>query len=183
MGPYTTQSKHKLEMVQRRAARYCTNRFHNTSAVTDTLQDLQWETLESRRMKSQLIMLFKIINDLVDIPAEEYLTPASTRTRALHSKKLRQYPTKADTFKFSIFPRTIPAWNRLLLLRPTSAGAEYSYIQLSVRGRAQQPASKIRGFLELCRLGDRTSGRYCSRIGLITQIGSEKPGCKSFLSF
>ena len=72
-----------------------------------------YKTLESRQMKIQLIMLCKIINDLVDIQAEEYLTPASTRTRALHSKKPRQYPTKTDTFKFSFFPRTIPTWNSL----------------------------------------------------------------------
>ena len=71
------------------------------------------ETLEPRRMKIHLIMLFKIINDLIDNSAEEYLTPASTRTRALHSKKLRQYPTKMDSFKFNFFPRTIPAWNSL----------------------------------------------------------------------
>ena len=50
-------------------------------------EDIQWETLESRRTKIQLTMLFKTINDLVDIPSEEYLSPASTRSRALHSKK------------------------------------------------------------------------------------------------
>ena len=109
----TDQSTHKLEMVQRRAARYCTNRYHNTSSVTEMLQDLQWETLESRRTKIQLTMFFQIVNDLVDIPAEEYLSPASTRTRALHSKKLRQYSINSETFKYSFFPRTIPAWNSL----------------------------------------------------------------------
>ena len=41
-------------------------------------------------------MLYKIVNELVDIPAEEYLSPASTQTRALHFKKLRQYPAKSD---------------------------------------------------------------------------------------
>ena len=95
--PHTEQSKHKLEMVQRLAASLCTNRYHNTSSVTEMLGDLQWETLESRREKIQLTMLFKIVNDLVDFPAEEYLSPASTLTRALHSFKLRQYPAKSDT--------------------------------------------------------------------------------------
>ena len=110
---HTDQSKQKLEMVQRRSARYCTNRYHNTSSVTDMLQDLNWETLESRRTKLQLVMIYKIMNDLVDIPADTYLTPATTRTRAIHSKKLRQYPTRTDTFKYSFFPRTIPVWNSL----------------------------------------------------------------------
>ena len=47
-NPHTDQSTHKLEMVQRRAARYCTNRYHNTSSVTEMLQDLQWETLDGQ---------------------------------------------------------------------------------------------------------------------------------------
>ncbi|KAH3879321.1 hypothetical protein DPMN_003223 [Dreissena polymorpha] len=44
-------------MVQRRAARYVTNRYHNTSSVTSMLDHLQWETLESRRTKAQLSMI------------------------------------------------------------------------------------------------------------------------------
>ena len=114
--PFCSKSEQNnltLEMVQRRSARYCTNRYHNTSSVTDMLQDLNWETLESRRTKLQLVMIYKIMNDLVDIPADTYLTPATTRTRAIHSKKLRQYPTRTDTFKYSFFPRTIPVWNSL----------------------------------------------------------------------
>ena len=84
---HTELTKHIWKWCKRR---YCTNRYHNTSSVTEMLGDLQWETFESRRTKIQLTMLFKIVNDLVDIPAEEYLSPARTRTRALHvhSKRL-----------------------------------------------------------------------------------------------
>ena len=42
-SPHTDKYSHKLEIVQRRAARYCTNRYHNTSSFTDMLQDLNWE--------------------------------------------------------------------------------------------------------------------------------------------
>ena len=75
LSPHTDQSKQKLEMVQRRSARYCTNRYHNTSSVTDMLQDLNRETLESRRTKLKLVMMYKIIKNLVDIPPDAYLTP------------------------------------------------------------------------------------------------------------
>ena len=112
-SPYTSQAKHKIEMVQRRAARYATNRYRNTSSVTDMLENLNWETLETRRTKSQLTMMFKIPHGLVDIPADDYLTPASTRTRALHTKKLRQYASSTDALKYSFFPRTITTWNSL----------------------------------------------------------------------
>ncbi len=112
-NPHNKQAIHKLEMVQRRAARYASNNYDNTSSVTNMLKDLQWETLESRRTKIQLTMFYKIMNDLVDIPSADYITPASTRTRSNHSKKVLQYHTGTDTSKYSFFPRTILNWNLL----------------------------------------------------------------------
>ena len=77
------------------------------------LDHLEWETLESRRTKNQLIMFFKIVQGLVDIPADKYLTPASTRTRSRHSLKYRQIPTSSDYYKHSFFPQTVCLWNSL----------------------------------------------------------------------
>jgi hypothetical protein len=48
-SPHTEKLKSKLEQVQRRAARYVTNRYHNTSSVSAMLNHLQWPTLEHRR--------------------------------------------------------------------------------------------------------------------------------------
>ena len=112
-SPYTIQAKKMIEMVQRGAARYVTDRYRNTSSVTDMLEDLNWDTLETRRAKSQVIIMFKVINDLVDIPAADFVNPALTRTRSHHGKKLRQYATSTDTLKHSFFPCTIPLWNSL----------------------------------------------------------------------
>jgi hypothetical protein len=67
----------------------------------------------SRRTKIQLVMLFKIINDLVDIPSSNYLIPANSKTRSNHSKKMQQYHTKSGVFKYSFFPRTTRNWNQL----------------------------------------------------------------------
>ena len=112
-NPYTREQTRKLEMVQRRAARFVTHRYHNTSSVTSMLDHLEWETLESRRTKNQLTMLFKIIHGLVDIPASDYITPANTRTRSSHSLKFRQFSSSSDYFKFSFFPRSVSHWNKL----------------------------------------------------------------------
>ena len=112
-SPYTQEHIQKIEMVQRRAARYVTNRYHITSSVTSMLGYLEWETLESRRTKNQLVMFFKIIHGLIDIPTERYLTPASTRTRSHHSLKYRQIPTSSDYHKYSFFPNTVCLWNPL----------------------------------------------------------------------
>ena len=103
----------KIEMFQRRAARYVSNHFRNTSSVSPMLDALQWESLQSRRTQFQLTLLFKIINDLVDIRADDYLASSTGRTRQSHSKKYRQISTSTDSYKFSFFPRTIPVWNSL----------------------------------------------------------------------
>ena len=136
-SPQIVQSKQKLEMVQRRAVMYCTNRYHNISSVTDMLQDLNWETIESRRTKLQLVMIYKIINGLVEIqvPSAPYLTPATTRIRAHHSKKLRQYPIRTDTFKYSFFPRTTPVWNSLLATVAWYSSSSGCFLSHSKLGR------------------------------------------------
>jgi hypothetical protein len=54
-------------MVQRRASRYVVNRYHNTSSVTSILEELKWPTLEERRKRARLVLMYKIVNDLVKI--------------------------------------------------------------------------------------------------------------------
>jgi len=87
---YTKTLTNKVVMVQCRAARYATNRYHNTSSVITMLDQLDWETLEDRRTKAKLTMFYRTTNDLVDIPADQYLSPANTNTRLSHSRKYQQ---------------------------------------------------------------------------------------------
>ena len=110
-SPYTHEYVQKLEMVQRRAARYVTNRYHNTSSVTSMLDHLDRESLEARQTKHWLIMSFKIVHGLVDMPSDAYLTPVSTRTQSHHSLKFQQILTSSDYNKHSFFPKTVCLWN------------------------------------------------------------------------
>jgi hypothetical protein len=112
-SPYTKAQVKKLEMVQRRAARYVTNRYHNTSSVTSMLDHLQWDTLEQRRERIQLTMLYKISNNLVDISADRYLTPTKSVTRGSHSRNYLIPSTSTSYHRYSFFPRTITTWNKL----------------------------------------------------------------------
>ena len=100
-------------MVQRRSARFVTNRYRNTSSVTNMLDYLGWESHEMRRSKLQLIVLYKIVHGLIDIPPTDYLTQTSSRARTAHKYKYQQYSTLTHCFKYSFFLRTIPLWNRL----------------------------------------------------------------------
>ena len=86
-SPHNKDQIYKIEMVQRRASRYTTNRFRNTSSVSSMIDQLQWESLESKRSKIQLALFFKVIHNLIDIPADNYMTPSTTRTRSAHLKK------------------------------------------------------------------------------------------------
>lgn len=110
--PYQQAQIQLLEGVQRRAARFVKGNYYvrTPGCVTSMMKDLQWEPLETRRLRSRLIMMYKIRNDLIDIPATSYLTPGDTRTRG---SKYRQPPTYKDVYKFSFFPRTIRDWNSL----------------------------------------------------------------------
>ena len=112
-NPHHNDQVHKVEMVQRRAARFTTNRYRNTSSVSSMLNHLQRESLEARRSKIQLTFFYKMVFDLVDIPASTYLTPSTARTRSSRTKKFRQSSPSTDCFKFSFFPGTIPLWNSL----------------------------------------------------------------------
>ena len=116
-------------MVQRRAARYVTNQHHNTSSITAMLDELGWETLECRRKKLQLTLFDKIFNNLVDIPASDYLTHAPSRLRSNHKFKYRHLSSKSDCLKHSFFHKTslyeIPftlLWRRLLAWYHSSRG-------------------------------------------------------------
>ena len=81
-GPSTKTGINKVEAVQRRAARFCHNDYRRTSSVTSMIQNLGWEELQHRREQCKTIMmlLYRIVNDLVDIPAENYLTHSGTTT-------------------------------------------------------------------------------------------------------
>ena len=72
-SPHTDLDINKLESVQRRAARWVTCDYQYTSSMSTMFQDLNWCTLDQRRMDSQLVLLYKVTYDLVAIPASDYL--------------------------------------------------------------------------------------------------------------
>ena len=44
-APFTDTANDKIEMVQRRAARFVTNDYGQTSSVTEMIANLGWDTL------------------------------------------------------------------------------------------------------------------------------------------
>ena len=110
--PYTQVDKDKLEMVQRRAARFVTNRFRNRSSVGDMLEGLGWYSLESRRRDIRLATLYQIIHDKVYI-RKDRLIPPNRLSRNMHLQSFQVPSCRTQTYKHTFFPRTIVHWNSL----------------------------------------------------------------------
>ena len=116
--PFEEQDKSPLEMVQRRAARYAFGNYFETTpgVVTNMITQLGWNSLEERRRRNRLVMLYKIKHSLVGIDHESYLRNTDPRTRG---QKLLQDQDFHRAMFYSFFPRTTSDWNQL----PTSTTA------------------------------------------------------------
>ena len=112
-SPHTATDITKLEAMQRRSACWATHDYQRTSSVTQMIKDLNWCTLEQRRIDSRLTLMYKINYDLVAIPAADYLIPNSRQSRHNHLLAYRHIPTLKDYCKYTFFPRTIVHWNAL----------------------------------------------------------------------
>ena len=66
------------DRTQRQEARFVTSNYSHAS-ISQMLVDPNWPTLARCRSEQKAIMMFKIVNQLVDIPANPFLTPISTK--------------------------------------------------------------------------------------------------------
>ena len=111
--PTTQSSINSLELIQRMAARFVNNDYKTRTpgCVTKMLDDLGWDSLQSRCNDNRLAMLYRIQNDLVDINRTQYLTGGDSRTCGSH--KFYQQRITHDVYNNPFFPRTIRDWNTL----------------------------------------------------------------------
>jgi len=110
--PYTAGDTAKLEMVQRRAARFAKKDYRRTTSVTQLLSNLGWDQLADRRSAARLCMLFKATHGLAAIPTDTFKRPSRV-SRYSTENTFINLPCRIDAYKFSFFPRTISDWNAL----------------------------------------------------------------------
>jgi len=84
------------------------------------LQHLQWEQLQYRQDNFCAIIMYKIINNLVDINLSESQLIALLEVPPL---QLMQLQTNLDFYKHSFLPHAIRMWNSL----PTEVVLSASY--------------------------------------------------------
>ena len=112
--PHQIYLQNKLERVQRRAARFVTNNYHNyeVGSMTKILEDLKLTPLRSRRKQNKVILLFKGLHAGTRIPLHD-LKPPNRRTKNMNNQHFLQMHTRTNIFKFSFFPETIKLWNKI----------------------------------------------------------------------
>ena len=111
--PYTQRNIIALEKVQRRAARFAVRDYSRGSSVSQMLTELQWPLLADRRKNHRLRFMFKATRGLNSIALSNYTTITASTTRHKHNLHFDHHYARTDVYKYSFFPRTIPAWNAL----------------------------------------------------------------------
>ena len=105
--PYTLRNINKLEMIQRRAVRFVYNRYTSRDSVTALQKDLNWPSLTILRKRDRLCTMYKILNNLVAINPQSYLSFSTSVTRRKNDLKLNVFSPSVNSFKYSFFPRTV----------------------------------------------------------------------------
>lgn len=104
---------HRIEMVQRRAARWVLSRYQRLDSVSSMLQELKWRTLEQRRVDSRLMLLYKIVHGLVAVDPGDLLRKPLRKTRKTKEHSFLPIRCNTEAFRLSFYPRTISDWNSL----------------------------------------------------------------------
>ena len=120
--PYTKDNQNKLEMVQRRAARYVYRDYSRDSSVTAMLQCLGWRSLLQRRADARLVLFYKCLHGLVSVDLSKDLVHQTRETRRTHPMSYI-IPFESKLYiQQSFLPRTIVQWNNLpssLIMSPS----------------------------------------------------------------
>jgi len=110
-SPYTQVNIHKLEMVQRRAARFIMNNYSHLASVTEMLNTPNLPSLSSRRDNMKLITMYKLINHHI---SKNDLTLLHTSTRG-HPYQYSRPFSRLDCHLNYFFPSVVKLWNNLPL--------------------------------------------------------------------
>ena len=118
-NPFTKRNIHQIELVQHRAARFVFRDYSNFTHVTPMLKQLGWDTLEQRRLSHQLSMFYKIQQGLVGISLPSEVCPLTRASRVPNAFPFRHIQSNCNVYKYSFYPSSIVAWNKLPILMDT----------------------------------------------------------------
>ena len=115
--PHHQKDIKKLESVQHRAARFVTNTPHRRSgqqiSITNKIKELGWQPLQARRQNNRIFLLYKVCNNLVEVPPSYHPTLRTVQPRRGNNRQFQRPHADVDVYHNSFLPRTIRDWNSL----------------------------------------------------------------------
>ncbi len=110
-----TQSNiQKLEKVWHSAARFVCGDHRCTTTVTSLLNKFSWQTLERRKLQTQLTVLYKIHYCFLQIKISPVILSSGAQTRNSNPHKYVQVQCRNNIYyDYSFYRRTICDWNSL----------------------------------------------------------------------
>ena len=120
------------------------------------LDVLGWTSLSQKRQEARLILFYKIINGLAQVPFECLIVEAYKGTRRKHNLKFRQIGHTTSQYGQSFFPKTISAWNGLAFAEVLSLAVFRSHFIKNLR--ASLPHNTLEGS---CGILNQNQTMYC----------------------
>src|SRR5271170_3442091 len=113
--PFQVGQINSVEMVQRKAARFCLKRYNQTDSVTSMIEELNWHSLTLRRQANRLGIFNRVFNKqdgLEDLSSHINRAPCE-RLRHVHTQRLQSITCRKNVGHYSFIPRSIREWNAL----------------------------------------------------------------------
>jgi ribonuclease P/MRP protein subunit RPP40 len=113
--PFHQGQINSVEMVQRKAARFCLNRYKKIDSVSDMLKELNWDPLSTRRKASRLAVFSRVYKNeecLQDLNFYIKRAPCE-RLRHVHPHRVQYINCHKEIGHYSFLPRSIREWNVL----------------------------------------------------------------------
>ena len=103
--PHTQVLVNKIEMVQRRAARFCHNDYtsRETGCVSEMIKKLHLEQLTTRRTNRRLTIFHKAIHSHIFLPVGNLLQPVQRHSRHLNTKAFNTIHTSKNCSNLFLF--------------------------------------------------------------------------------
>ena len=113
-------SKHHVLLHIEKCCSICKRNIYTYDAsVMQKLNELHWESLESRRDQSRLIVLYNILKQNIYLPSEyipefhSQISQYQLQTRSCHMLRLAETFCNTDIYRYSFMPSSSRLWNSL----------------------------------------------------------------------
>ncbi|XP_072048270.1 uncharacterized protein [Amphiura filiformis] len=148
--PYQQTNKDTIDKVQRRAARFVFNDYSRHSSVSNMLGQLDWDSLETRRTRARLQLVYKETHGLVPNNIRHLLKTQDQTSRPKTRQSAGNFiythvSANKNCYLRSLYPRTIPTWNVLpdhLRCAPTLQNFKDQLQTIDVDKLHKRPSSK-----------------------------------------